>query len=199
MPEPRDELTKVIEDLRYDWELARYAGAYEEQMIARDKVIGEAIRRLPECVPLDRRSPRTAWRWTHKWRENEDPVEVVTAVLTDKPDAIKQLRAAVERVRRGPEILSNLREQWGEINEPVPSHEVENVLKRRKKLISDAIVRMPDVVRDIAFFRSKPNDPPVCEWNSGANREGITEAVLNDEVASLDRLTCPRRLVHFEC
>ena len=188
MTEPRDELTKVITDLRQDWDLARYAGAYEERMTARDKVIGEAIRRLPECVPVDRGSPRSAWRWTHKWGQHEDPVEVVTAVLTDKPDAMEQLKAAVERVRRGPEILNNLRGQWAQLHEPVSSHEFASVLKRRKNLISDATTRMPDVVRDIAFFRSQPNDPPVCEWSSRADRENITETVLNNEVAAMDRL-----------
>ena len=188
MTEPRDELTKVITDLRQDWDLTRYAGAYEERMTARDKVIGEAIRRLPECVPLGRGSPRSAWRWTHKWSRDADPVDVVTTVLTDKPDAIEQLKAAVVRVRRGPEILNNLRVQWAELQEPVLGHDVGSVLKRRKNLISDAKVHLPDVVRDIAFFRAQPNNAPVCEWNSGADRENITEAVLNNEVGAMDRL-----------
>ena len=189
MTEPRDELTEVITDLRQDWALIQFAGTYEEQAAARDKVIGEAIRRLPECVPLDWESPGGASCWTHKWGQHADPVDIVTTVLTDKPDAMEQLKAALVRVRRsGQEILDSLREEWAEINQPVSSHEVKNVPKRKKKFIADAIVLMPDVARNIAFFRAQPNAPQVCEWNSRAHREKITEAVMNDEVAALDRL-----------
>ena len=177
-----------ISDLRQDWDLARYAGSEQEQMVAREKVIAKAIRQLPECVPLDRTSGKDLWRWTHRWNPVADREEVARAVLNGKPEAMEWLKAAVERTRLGPEILARLRAQWKEINQPVIRQQVPDVQRRRKNLIGDAIVRLPDVARDIAFFKSRPNDAPICKWSKDADRENIAEAVLGYEPDAIDRL-----------
>ena len=58
-----DEVTEIIAELRRDWELTHYAGAGEEREAARAEVIAEAMRLLPECVPVDRRG----WGWINTW------------------------------------------------------------------------------------------------------------------------------------
>ena len=101
---------------------------------------------------------------------------------------MEQLKAAVERTRRGPEILASLRAQWNEINQPILRHQAASVQRRRKNLIGNAVVLLPDVARDIAFFRSRHNDAPACEWRQSADREIIAEAVLNHQPDAIDRL-----------
>ena len=54
MKKSTDEISDIINDLRQDWDLNRYAGSDHERMAARDEVIARAIRQLPECVTLDR-------------------------------------------------------------------------------------------------------------------------------------------------
>ena len=188
MTKSNDEISGIINDLREDWDLVRYAGSDREGMAARDEVIARAIRQLPECVTLDRVSAKTAWRWTHRWKRHADREEVVKAILNDKPEAMELLKAAVERTRRGPQILISLRVQWNEVNQPVLRHQAASVLRRREKLIDDAVVLLPDVARDIAFFRSRDKQAPVCKWCQSADRENIAEAVLNHRPDSIDRL-----------
>ena len=183
-----DEEPEIIADLRRDWDLARYAGAGEERPAARAEVIAEAMRRLPECVPVRRATPRTAWRWTNRWDPRADPEDIAVAVLNDRPGAMERLNRAVSRTPRGPEILKSLRTRWNELHQPVMRHQVASVQGKRKKLISEAIERLPEVIRHIGFFRSRPDEAPICEWSSGARKELIAEAVLNDEPVAMDRL-----------
>ena len=171
------------------WDLASYAGAEEEQATARADLVAEAMRRLPECVPVRRASPRTAWRWTNKWSPRAIPEDVAVAVLNDRLGAMELLKDAVERTPRGPEVLNNLRAQWDDLHQPVMRHQVASAQAKRKKLISEAIERLPEVVRHIGFFGSqRPDDAPVSEWSSGVRKEPIAEAVLNDEPGAMDRL-----------
>lgn len=183
-----DEVPEIIAELRRDWDLTRYAGAPEERAAARAEVIAEAVRRLPECVPVRRATPRTAWSWTNRWGPRADPEEVAMAVLNDMPDAMERLNRALSRTPRGPEVLNKLRTQWNELHKPVMRHQVASVQGKRKKLIAEAIGRLPEVVRHIGYFRSPPGEAPVCEWSSRARRESIAEAVLNNEPGSMDRL-----------
>ena len=183
-----DEVPEVIEELRRNWDLTRYAGAGEERATARAEVIAEAVRRLPECVPVRRATPRTAWCWTNRWGPRADPEDVALAVLNDRPGAMDQLKGAVTRTPRGPEVLNSLRTRWDELHRPVMRHQVTSVQGKRKKLITETIERLPEVVRHIGFFRSRPGEAPICEWSSGARKERIAEAVLNDEPGAMDRL-----------
>ena len=184
-----DEVPEIIGDLRHDWDLTRYAGVEDERAAARAEVVAEAMTRLPECVPVRRASPRTAWRWTNKWSPRAVPEDIAVAVLNDRPGAMERLKDAVSQTPRGPEVLNSLRTRWDDLHQPVMRHQVASVQAKRKKLISEAIERLPEVVRHIGFFRSqRPEDAPVCEWSSGAGKERIAEAVLNDEPGAMDRL-----------
>ena len=101
---------------------------------------------------------------------------------------MERLKDAVTPTPRGPQILRSLRTRWNELHKPVMRHQVESVQGKRKKLITEAIERLPEVVRHIGFFRSRRNEAPVCEWSSGARKELIAEAVLSDEPVAMDRL-----------
>ena len=58
---------------------------------------------------------------------------------------------------------------------------------------------MPEVVRHIGFFRSwQPEDAPGCERSSGATKERLAEAVLNNKPDAMDRLcACMVPLVYW--
>ena len=184
-----DEVPEVIKELRRDWDLIRYAGAEEERATARAEVIAEAMRRLPDCVPVRRATPRTAWRWTNRWGRRADPEDVAAAVLNDRPGSMDQLKDAVERTPRGPEVLNRLRTRWDELHRPVMRHQVTSVQGKRENLIAEAIERLPEVVRYIDSRRfPRPEDAPVCEWSQETRRESIAEAVLKDEAGAMDRL-----------
>ena len=184
MTNANDEVPEIIEDLRRDWDLTRYAGAEEEQATARAEVIAEAVRVLSECVPVDRRG----WGWTNKWAPRTDPEDVARAVLNDRSGAMERLKDAVTPTPRGPEILKSLRTRWNELHKPAMRHQVESVQGKRKKFISEAVKRLPEVVRHIGFFPCRLEDAPVCEWIPGARKEPIAEAVLNNEPGAMDRL-----------
>ena len=189
MTNTNDEVPEIIAELRRDWDLTRYAGTKEEQEAARAEVVAEAVRQLPECVPVRRATLRTAWRWTNKWGPRADPEDVAVAVLNDRPGAMERLNRAVSRTYRGPEVLNSLRTRWNKLHRPVSPHPVASAHGKRKRLISEAVERLPEVVRHIGFFRSRrPEDAPVCEWNSGVRKERIAEAVLDDEPGAMDRL-----------
>lgn len=184
MIDAHDEVPEIIADLRSDWDLTRHAGAEEEQATARAEVIAEAVRLLPECVPVDRRG----WGWINKWAPRADPEDVSRAVLNDRSGAMERLNDAVTPTPGGPEILRSLRTRWNELHKPVMRHQVESVQGKHKKFISEAIERLPEVVRHIGFFPSRLEDAPVCEWNSGARKELVAKAVLNNEPGAMDRL-----------
>ncbi len=188
MTNTNDEIPEIITELRRDWDLTRHAGTEEEQAAARAEVVAEAMRRLPECVPVRRVTPRTAWRWTNKWAPRADPEDVAVAVLNDRPDAMERLRDSVARTPRGPEVLNSLRARCDELHKPVMRHRVASMHGRREDLISEAIERLPEVVRHIGFFRSRPEEAPVCEWSSAADKEQIADAILHEEPGAIDRL-----------
>ena len=189
MSNTNDEVPEIIANLRRGWDLTRYAGTKEEQEVARAEVVAEALRRLPECVPVRRATPRTAWRWTNTWSLRADPEDVAVAVLTDRTGAMERLNRAVSRTYRGPKVLNSLRTRWKELHKPVSQHQVASVQRKRKRLISEAIERLPEVVRHVGSRRlRRPEDAPVCEWSSGARKKLIAEAVLNDEPGAMVRL-----------
>lgn len=184
-----DEVPEIVADLRRDWDLTRYAGVEQERAAARAEVIAEAVRRLPECAPVGRASPRTAWRWTNKWGPRADPEDIAVAVLNDEPGAMERLNRAVYGTPLWPEVLDRLRTRWNELHRLVSRHRVASVQGKRENLIAEAIERLPDVVRYIGSRRfPRPEDAPVREWSSGARKELIAEAVLNDEPGAMDRL-----------
>ena len=165
-----DEVPEVIEELRRDWD--RYAEAEEERATARAEVIAEAVRRLPDCVPVRRATPRTAWRWTNRWDPHADPEDVAVAVLNDTTGAMERLSRAVYGTPLWPELLNRLRTRWNELHRPVSRHQVASVEGKRENLIAEVIERLPEVVRYIDSRRfPRPEDAPVCEWSQETCRE----------------------------